>query len=294
MSTRRIVVTFDDLPVSHGQEGRGELLDTYRRLLRALAADRVPATGFVNEGSAPRDVLTEILRMWLDAGGELGNHTFSHLYFYETTPSAYQEDVIRGEAVTSALLRERGRRLRYFRHPYLSTGPSAAAKGEFEAFLGGRGYEVAPVTVDNMEWVFSTAYNRAASRGDEPAGRLVGELYLRYMEEVVAFYEKFSADLLGYEIPQILLLHVSALNAEYFGGLSAMMKGRGYAFVPLEEALRDQAYGLPDSYIGPVGISWLQRWAITRGEAYRKEPALPAYIKQFDDARESGSSYKAD
>jgi hypothetical protein len=121
--------------------------------------------------------------------------------------------------------------------------------------------------------------------------RRVADAYVPYMEEMFGFYERLSTDLFGREIPQVLMLHANALNAERFGQLARMMERRGYKFISLEEALKDKAYEMPDTYTGPTGISWLQRWAITRGGEFRKEPYLPPFMRQFDFTK-SGSSYK--
>ena len=78
---REVAVTFDDLPAP-----QGDLEDMRRitsRLLESVRRNGVPAVGFVNEGKLYRrgevDERTELLRAWLDAGMEVGNHTFSHL-----------------------------------------------------------------------------------------------------------------------------------------------------------------------------------------------------------------------
>ncbi|NUO83097.1 polysaccharide deacetylase, partial [candidate division KSB1 bacterium] len=58
------------------------------------------------------------------------------------------------------------------------------------------------------------------------------------------------------------------------------MAKRGYAFVSLEEALRDEAYRTEDTYTGPAGISWLQRWAMAQGktgEFFKGEPRTPEF-----------------
>ena len=70
-----------------------------------------------------------------------------------------------------------------------------------------------------------------------------------------------------------------------------MLKRRGYRFISLDEALKDKAYSLPDTYTGPVGISWIQRWGITKGMGFRKEPYLPEFMKQFDNTRASASDF---
>jgi hypothetical protein len=59
-----------------------------------------------------------------------------------------------------------------------------------------------------------------------------------------------------------------------------MFKRRGYKCVDLETALKDDAYRLPDTYVGPAGISWLHRWALERGKQGLEpdEPTVPAFI----------------
>jgi hypothetical protein len=35
--------------------------------------------------------------------------------------------------------------------------------------------------------------------------------------------------------------------------------------VSLDHALADEAYGLPENYVGRGGFSWIHRWSITKG-----------------------------
>ena len=106
------------------------------KLLRAIKTNRIPALAVVNEGKLYRQGVLDqnranILRLWLDAGVELGNHTFSHPDINDTPLDQYEADVIRGETVTKSLLADRGMRLRYFRHPFLHTGLDLETKVSF-------------------------------------------------------------------------------------------------------------------------------------------------------------------
>jgi len=294
---RRVAVTFDDLPFTGdgGKTALSELREYTAKLLSTFAAHKIPAIGFVNERklqlNGEREARAALLKMWTDAGYELGNHTFGHAGFYTTPLAAFQQQVIDGEPVTRALLAERGMKLRYFRHPYLNTGPDLKTKEAFEKFLAERGYRVAPVTIDNAEWIFAAAYAQAVQRGDRETARRVADEYVPYMERMVEFYERMSVELFGREIAQTLLVHANALNADHFDRIATTFKRRGYEFVTLDEALKDKAYDHRDAYTGEVGISWLQRWAITRGGKFQKEPALSPYMQQFDPPR-SGSNFK--
>ena len=86
---------------------------------------------------------------------------------------------------------------------------------------------------------------------------------------------------MGREIPQVLLLHATALNASSLDALAGMFKTRGYTFISLDLALEDAAYQSADTYVGPGGITWLHRWALTngtRGTAFGGEPIVPDWI----------------
>jgi hypothetical protein len=138
------------------------------------------------------------------------------------------------------------------------------------------------VTHDNAEWIFALAYERATGRGDAPAAARIAEAYVPYMERKLDYWERQSVRLFGREIPQVLLLHANRLNADGLPALVGMLRGRGYRLVPLDQALRDPAFDSPDSYAGPAGISWLHRWALTRGREFvlPAEPTAPEFVLQ--------------
>jgi len=188
---------------------------------------------------------------------------------------------VRGEPVTRGLMGSRGMPLRYFRHPYLRTGVGLATKRRIEAFLAGRGYTIAPVTVYTEDYLFAAAYDRAELRGDHRTAREVADAYVPYVESQFEYCEDLSRRLLGYEVRQILLLHSNTINADRFDELARMLERRGYTFVTLERAMADEAYAAPDDYAGAEGISWLRRWALGRGrnEAFLDgEPSTPPFV----------------
>jgi peptidoglycan/xylan/chitin deacetylase (PgdA/CDA1 family) len=255
-----------------------------KKLLESIARHRVPALGLVVEGNlctGQRTALPGILSMWLDAGHDLGNHSFSHFDLNNTPLARYEADVIRGENVTRTLLRQRGRNLKYFRHPFLHAGADPQTKRDFEKFLLDRGYTVAPVTIDNQEWVFAEVYAMARQRRDNATAHRVARAYISYMDSIFDFFERYSVAVVGYEVKQVLLLHVNPLNADHFDELVGMMKRRGYSFISLDQALQDPAYRLPDNYAGPEGLSWLHRWALTKGMKLRREPSEPDFVTRL-------------
>jgi hypothetical protein len=81
----------------------------------------------------------------------------------------------------------------------------------------------------------------------------------------------------------VLLIHANALNAEWLDVLLQRLDEIGYAWISLEQALEDPAYGrAANGYTGAGGISWLHRWAITEGvdrTVFRGEPRVPAWVE---------------
>ena len=294
---RSVAVTFDDLPGAPASVVSNEvdaLREMTGRLLAAFRAHDVPVVGFVNEGKLfvegeePGAALARgaVLEMWVAAGLELGNHTWSHPDLNTTPLEEFQADVVRGEPVTRRLLEAAGRKLRYFRHPFLHVGLDLDKRRAFEAFLAQRGYTIAPVTIDNDEYIYAAIYADALRRGDRAAAARIGEDYLRYMEEVFSFVEEVSRNLTGREIRQVLLLHANALNADYFSRVAGSMERRGYRFITLEEALGDEAYRMPDDYVGRMGFSWLHHWELSAGRPRSPTPDPPAWLmKAYEGLR---------
>jgi hypothetical protein len=89
-----------------------------------------------------------------------------------------------------------------------------------------------------------------------------------------------SRRVIGSEIPQILLLHANTLNADRFAALAGALVRRGYRFIPLAEALQDEAYRLPDQFVGTPGNSWYNHWEDTAGRKPVATPGPPEWIKK--------------
>ena len=286
---RTVAITIDDLPVT-AASASSSWSSVTERLLAALRRHDVPAVGFVNEGKLYVNGALErsrvaLLEAWLAAGHELGNHTFAHRGAHATPLDEYLQGIERGETVTRPLAQRARRPLRYFRHPQLHAGRSLEYRRGVERFLAARGYTIAPVTVDNQEWVYARAYVVARQRSDTALTERVVNDYLRHLDRAFAYSEAVSRTLFDREIPLVLLLHANEINADYLGTVLDRLRERGYRFVPLERALADSAYRSRDTYMGPVGPSWLIRWAHTRGVTIPDEPREERYVAELAQGR---------
>ena len=280
---RQVAITIDDLPAGAANSwSAATITEMTAKLLGTLRDQKVPAVGFVNEKKLYKtgevDERIKALRMWLDYGFELGNHTFSHASLNKVGLHAWEDEVVQGESVTRLLLAEHKMKLRYFRHPYLDTGRDLQTRRQAEAFLVERGYRIAPVTLDAWDWMYAPVYEDAKKRGDAALQQKLTDSYLSYSDTVFAYSEQLAKQTIGYEPKQILLLHANQLEADHIGELLEVMRKRGYRFVTLEEALSDQAYGLPDTFVGEEGTGWIDHWAITQGKPPQGAPVFPQWV----------------
>jgi peptidoglycan-N-acetylglucosamine deacetylase len=280
---RQVAVTIDDLPAGMADHlPAANITAMTAKLLGTLRDQKIPVVGFVNEKKLykPREVDERIkaLQMWIDYGFELGNHTYSHASLNQVGLKAWEEEVIRGESVTNLLLAPKKMKLRYFRHPYLDTGRDLQTRRQAEVFLVERGYRIAPVTLDGWDWMFAGLYEDAKKRNDTDLQQKIVKEYLSHHDASFAFSEQLSAKVVGYEPKQILLLHASNLEADHIGELLDVLRKRGYRFITLEDALSDQAYSLPDTYVGEEGSGWIEHWAISQGKIPRGSPEIPDWV----------------
>ena len=265
---RAVVITVDDLPGA--LPGNDFALGDLKALQKInhgipaiLKAHHAWAVGFVNERKlqvwGERDARAEMLQMWLDAGLTLGNHTYEHTDFNAATLQKFEDETIRGEAVTRVLMKASGQTEKYFRHPYLNTGATAEAKSAFEQFLKDRNYVIAPVTVEDGDYVFNDVLAQATEKKDKKLEAKAKQAYLDYVDTVFDYYEKDSLADFNREVPQVFLIHDNQINLECLDAVLTKLEKRGYKFVSLDAALADPAYATPDLYVGD-GLSWLDRW----------------------------------
>ena len=104
---RTIAITIDDLPAGAANSmTAAEITSMTRQLTDTLRDQKIPVVAFVNERKLYYnwDEVNEriaALNMWLDAGFELGNHTYAHTSLNGPGGlKAFEDGVIQGENVT--------------------------------------------------------------------------------------------------------------------------------------------------------------------------------------------------
>lgn len=287
-SPKKVAITFDDLPYAAGgaKAADGELArDVTRKLLAQLTSHRVPVTGFVIQhrveelGSAG----PAILRQWLKAGFDLANHTYSHPDINQLSVEQIEAEIVRGEAVIAPLMRQAGRKLEFFRFPMNHTGDTAAKRDAAADFLHARGYRVAPCTIDTSDYIFNQAYVRLLADHDAARAADLKREYLSYSAAEIDYYAGLNRQVVGYEPPEVMLLHANRLNSESIGEILELFHRRGYSFITLPAALADPVYRNPPVYITKFGPMWGYRWAAERGVKVNGalEPDPPQWVSKL-------------
>ena len=288
---KEMCISVDDLPyniksstdINTGQYITDKLLTTFKKY-------KVIALGSVNAGKLySNDILdsgkVKMLNQWLDSGMVLGNHTFGHKNYNTLSFYEFKSDIIDGEICLKELLEQRNLKLKYFRHPFLFRGETKVKADSLQYFLDSLGYIIAPVTIDNSDYIFAWAYEKALSTNNDSLAKRIGKDYITYMSDVMDYYESQSIKITGYNVKHILLMHANLLNANYIHELLKMYTDKGYEFISIDKALTDKCYSkFKDEFYKKAGITWLHRWALTmgkRGDFFKGEPEVPEYISEF-------------
>jgi peptidoglycan/xylan/chitin deacetylase (PgdA/CDA1 family) len=154
----RLLITVDDFPCQKESniENQEQINKT---ILAVLKRYGVHAIVFVITGMMTSSKHEDMLRLWINDGHDVGNHTFSHLKFSKTDTFKYKLDIINGEQVPKKILAESGKKLKYFRYPYLDHGVGNDGK-DVRDFLLRKGYEIVHVTIDTRDWKYNAMMHR--------------------------------------------------------------------------------------------------------------------------------------
>ncbi|MEI9967320.1 MAG: polysaccharide deacetylase family protein [Terracidiphilus sp.] len=294
--SRTVAITIDDLPfvtgsdAPKGPQDAPAAIAANRKLLNALARHRVPVTGFVNEKKVEQlgtPAGTEILKSWVASGLDLGNHSYAHLDFNDLTVEQFEDEIIRGETTIVPLMQAAGRKVEFFRFPFNHAGDTEAKHSAMMEFLVRRGYRLAPCTIETSDYIFAAAYQRMAASHDHSSQARLRREYLTFTAAQIDYFSHMNAEVLGYEPPEIVLLHDNQLNADVMNQILNLYEKRGYKWVSLAEAERDPVYQAPDTFITKYGPMWGYRWARERGTKVdgSKEPEPPAWIATYGNAQ---------
>jgi len=293
---RKVAITVDDLPYVRGGlsglrdgEVRSAAETANQKLLAAFEAHHVPLTGFVIQQrveSLGPAAGTKVLKQWIMHGFDLGNHTYSHSDFNDLSPEQIEQEIVRGESTIGPLMKQAGKKLVFFRFPMNHTGDTKLKHDEIAAFLARRGYRVATCTIDTSDYLFNDAYVQMLANHDGESAERLRKEYLAFSSTEIDYYTALNRQVLGYEPPQVMLLHDNRLNADVIEQVLRQFEEKRYQFVTLDVAQSNAAYRIPDTFITKFGLMWGYRWAGERDVKVdiHLEPDPPEWILKYGKA----------
>ncbi|MCP4901441.1 MAG: polysaccharide deacetylase family protein [bacterium] len=254
--SREMALTLDDLPtVRQGETSQQKQREIFFSILSTLDEFTVEATGFVVGKKIVDQHHEELIREFKRRGHTIGNHSYSHFDLNKTQVEDYVADIMRCDEVLKPYLDE----VKYFRYPLLHRGNSEQKKQAVYKLLSHHKFVIAPVSIDNNDFLFNVPAREASLAGDREEFERIRHEYLAHMRERIMHFEELAHRKLGREMKHILLLHMSFASSEFLPDLLQQLRGEGWSFISLEEALKDPVYLVPDDYSGPKGLGWMER-----------------------------------
>jgi len=237
-ATKRIAVTFDDIP-----RNPGGFFTPDERATRLLAGLRTAgvrqAAFFVNPGNLQQpfgEGGERRIAAYVAAGHVIANHSFSHPSGNTTPVADYLADIDRAEA----WLANRPGRRAWFRFPYLHEGGRDLARRDaLRAGLAQRGLRNGYVTVDASDWNMESLVAQARAAGKTIDMDALRDLYVTSHVDSAEFYDGLARRTLGRSPAHILLLHETDLAALYLPDLIAALRARGWEIITADEAYAD-------------------------------------------------------
>ena len=243
-----MAVTIDDLP-THGALPKGtQRTAIAEQIISILKRHAVPEVyGFVNGGQIRENPdHMDILRMWVEAGLRVGNHTFAHPNLNRVSAADYIGDIERNEAMLVEVVGPLWGRV--FRYPYLHEGDTLQKRRAVRRWLAAQGYQIAQVTVYFDDWAWNDTYARCVGRPDPGA--------IQWLK-------------------QSLLLHIGAFDAVMLDELLTAYRQAGVTMIGLTDAMADPAYKVDPDIVWDGELIFLLQVARARKLPIPPAPALP-------------------
>ena len=181
-----------------------------------------------------------MLTEWRNAGLQLGNHTWSHMNLNTASLADWEADLLRNEPVLEKYAQ--GGDWHWLRFPFLAEANTAEKRNAARKFLADHGDKIATVTMSFGDYRWNEPYARCVAKNDTAAIAQLESSYLEAASADADFRRAMAKDLFGHDIPYVLLMHVGAFDARMLPRLLKLYSGKGFTFVTLQQAEKDQFY----------------------------------------------------
>ncbi len=243
----KVALTFDDLPINGTLPLGARQSDFARDTVRVLKKHRIPPShGFINANKLelnPDGALA--LRIWIEGGHPLANHTYSHIDLTKTPVEEFQREILRNEPALMLLQPRKSadvKSWKWFRYPYLHEGDTVEKRREIRVFLAENGYRIAQTTIDFEDYLWNSAHARCWMKQDAESLAWLRDSYRTAAREFIRFDRDNSRKVFGRDIHHVMLLHLGSFSSHILPDLFKILDEEGFDIVTLEEAQQDSIY----------------------------------------------------
>lgn len=237
-----LALTFDDLPAAGSLPQGMTRTQIATQIATHLKAAHLEGTyGFVNGVRMQNNPdAQQALHVWLDAGMNIGSHTWSHPGLPKVTAEAFLADAEKNEPTLAEYGQQRD--WKWFRYPFLWEGETLAKRHAVRKWLFEHGYRVAQVTLDFEDYAWNDAYGRCLVKNDAASIQWLHSSYLSNAAEYIQLGREEHIIAFGHEIPNVLLLHETAFTTHMLPELIDLLKKQGFSFQPIAQVESDPVY----------------------------------------------------
>jgi peptidoglycan/xylan/chitin deacetylase (PgdA/CDA1 family) len=262
-SAIEVAITVDDLP-SHGDLpndiSRTKIAIT---MLAAFKKHHISGVyGFINGYNVTDQDTKNVLKLWVDSGQLLGNHTYSHMNITANAQDQYITNITQNELILRQFMVDKN--YKYFRYPYLREGNTKDKRDAIRKFLFDNNYKIAEVTLDFWDYEWNNPYARCIYKKDKKSINFIKKSYLDSGIAAIPAAQALSQLLFRRDIKYILLLHIGALDAQMLDQLLTQYEKLGVKFISLPDALSDKAYNINSGTIRDTGYTFLNEIRVSR------------------------------
>lgn len=279
----KVAISIDDVPNTSKYER-----DCFQSvLLDKLDSLKIPVSIFINEGLIYKTIHVsenfDLLNRWAQKEYvTLGNHGFSHLRYSEVGIDSFTEEIDEGDSITRQLSKLYNKKLFLFRMPYNDLGKDSLEQSKITDLLESREYLIAPFTIESSDWMFNYLYEYYLRNNKRIEADSIAQTYLEITIDYFAFFDSLALNQYGRRINQIYLCHDNSLNADYFEVLIERLSDKGYSFISIDEALKDDVYTQSNCYNKKWGISWMYRWMKNNKERIQLMQREPDFTNVYE------------
>jgi peptidoglycan/xylan/chitin deacetylase (PgdA/CDA1 family) len=235
-----VAFTFDDGP-KLSQTPRLTPEQRNQAMLDALARHKVKAALFVTCGNgANQPAGYALAEAWGRAGHMVGNHTMTHpdLNSAKLSLLQYEQEVLDCDRIIGTMPGY----AKWFRYTFLREGNTPEKRDGMRAFLKEHGYRNAYVSLDTSDWRLDEKLRQVLDADPKADLAPIRQAYLDHIRQRALAYRGLSRQLLGRDIPQVILMHHNLASALWLDDVIGQFEDMGWTVTSAAQAFADPVY----------------------------------------------------